>query len=71
MVAAWLSAQYIANSGADHDASENGLRLIREKASPVISSEERVAEGTRTPDILDHNQVLYQLSYSHHGRRLI
>ncbi len=25
-----------------------------------------VADGTRTRDILDHNQVLYQLNYSHH-----
>ena len=27
----------------------------------------RVSDGTRTRDILDHNQVLYQLSYTHHG----
>lgn len=27
-----------------------------------------VADGTRTRDILDHNQVLYQLNYSHHCR---
>jgi hypothetical protein len=26
---------------------------------------ERVSEGTRTPDRLDHNQELYQLSYAH------
>ncbi len=25
-----------------------------------------VSNGTRTRDILDHNQVLYQLSYTHH-----
>ena len=25
-----------------------------------------VTDGTRTRDILDHNQGLYQLSYSHH-----
>ena len=25
----------------------------------------RVSNGTRTRDILDHNQVLYQLSYTH------
>ena len=24
------------------------------------------ADGTRTRDVLDHNQVLYQLNYSHH-----
>lgn len=26
----------------------------------------RVSDGARTRDILDHNQVLYQLSYTHH-----
>jgi hypothetical protein len=25
-----------------------------------------VSDGTRTRDILDHNQGLYQLSYTHH-----
>jgi hypothetical protein len=29
-----------------------------------------VSNGTRTRDILDHNQVLYQLSYTHHDRSL-
>jgi hypothetical protein len=28
----------------------------------------RVSEGTRTPDRLDHNQELYQLSYAHQAR---
>lgn len=28
----------------------------------------RVSDGTRTRGILDHNQVLYQLSYTHHVR---
>ncbi len=27
-----------------------------------------VSDGARTRDILDHNQVLYLLSYTHHGR---
>ena len=27
-----------------------------------------VSDGTRTRDILDHNQGLYQLSYTHHAR---
>lgn len=27
-----------------------------------------VADGARTRDVLDHNQVLYQLNYSHHMR---
>ena len=29
---------------------------------------EKVSEGTRTPDRLDHNQELYQLSYAHRGK---
>ena len=28
-----------------------------------------MSEGTRTPDRLDHNQELYQLSYAHHVLR--
>ena len=28
-----------------------------------------MSDGTRTRDFLDHNQVLYQLSYTHHERR--
>ena len=28
-----------------------------------------VSDGTRTRDILDHNQGLYQLSYTHQWRR--
>ena len=31
-------------------------------------SSQKVSEGTRTPDRLDHNQELYQLSYAHRGR---
>ena len=26
-----------------------------------------MSDGTRTRDTLDHNQVLYQLSYTHHA----
>lgn len=32
------------------------------------ASSYRVSNGTRTRDILDHNQVLYHLSYTHHVR---
>lgn len=28
-----------------------------------------VSDGTRTRDTQDHNLVLYQLNYTHHGRR--
>ena len=30
-----------------------------------------MTDGTRTRDILDHNQVLYQLNYGHHARTWI
>lgn len=36
----------------------SGLRKIRHGG---------VTEGTRTPDIRDHNPALYQLSYGHHA----
>ena len=29
-----------------------------------------MSDGTRTRDHLDHNQVLYQLSYTHHGPQI-
>ena len=38
-------------------------RRKRQTASRLGST--RVSEGTRTPDHLDHNQELYQLSYAH------
>ena len=28
-----------------------------------------VSDGTRTRDIQDHNLTLYQLNYTHHGRK--
>jgi hypothetical protein len=39
-------------------------RLIRDTCP---DSSQRVSDGTRTRDRLDHNQELYQLSYAHHG----
>jgi hypothetical protein len=30
-----------------------------------------VSDGIRTRDIWDHNPVLYQLSYTHHGCRVL
>jgi hypothetical protein len=39
------------------------LRHDKSPANRGLS--ERVSEGTRTPDRLDHNQELYQLSYAH------
>jgi hypothetical protein len=34
---------------------------------PKTASDLGVSDGTRTRDILDHNQVLYLLSYTHHA----
>jgi hypothetical protein len=36
--------------------------------SPAWGLSNGVSDGTRTRDHLDHNQVLYQLSYTHHRR---
>ena len=38
------------------------IKKIRATSSDSLG----VADGTRTRDVLDHNQVLYQLNYSHH-----
>ena len=37
--------------------------------SPTSRRHSEVADGTRTHDHLDHNQGLYQLSYSHRARK--
>ena len=34
---------------------------------PICRAFKRVADRARTGDRLDHNQELYQLSYSHHA----
>lgn len=39
------------------------------KAPLEGGSSSGVTDGTRTRDIPDHNRVLYQLSYDHHGTR--
>ena len=49
----------------DKTTSQKGLFP---KENPAMCGAFRgVSEGTRTPDRLDHNQELYQLSYAHHG----
>jgi hypothetical protein len=67
---------------ADSRAVEMDMALIRRGTGSRSSSLQRrsfpdsfpflgpapgVSDGTRTRDILDHNQVLYQLSYTHHA----
>lgn len=51
-----------------------GCRRAGQEAFPRVGCGEQnrlgVSNGTRTRDILDHNQVLYQLSYTHHDVRL-
>ena len=37
------------------------------QGDPKTDQKTGVSDGTRTRDILDHNQVLYQLSYTHHA----
>src|SRR5438445_8884175 len=41
----------------------------KHRISPLAGALRGVSEGTRTPDRLDHNQELYQLSYAHQVRR--
>jgi hypothetical protein len=43
--------------------------LEAKKPRDVQGFSRRVSEGTRTPDRLDHNQELYQLSYAHQEPR--
>ncbi len=45
---------------ADTPISATNVLILRDSSTFV-----RVSEGTRTPDRLDHNQELYQLSYAH------
>ena len=40
--------------------------ILQQKAPTPKRRGIGVADGTRTRDVLDHNQVLYQLNYSHH-----
>ena len=52
------------------EAKKGGRREPRPRADPwsqVHPDPFGVSNGTRTRDILDHNQVLYQLSYTHHA----
>ena len=51
--------------GALRDLFEALLPLKRPAIQADCRAFWRVSEGTRTPDRLDHNQELYQLSYAH------
>ncbi len=44
-----------------------GRHALESRELPVSRGFAKVSEGTRTPDRLDHNQELYQLSYAHRG----
>src|SRR4051794_25807896 len=48
-------------------AASEGRKTWRAPAKPADLQDLGVSEGTRTPDRLDHNQELYQLSYAHRG----
>jgi hypothetical protein len=41
--------------------------MTREDYDVVVRVLLGVSDGIRTRDHLDHNQVLYQLSYTHHA----
>ena len=41
--------------------------MSRTARNRVVRDLRWVSDGARTRDILDHNQVLYQLSYTHHA----
>jgi hypothetical protein len=49
------------------EASSLGTRAGPASFRGDAAARPRVSEGTRTPDRLDHNQELYQLSYAHQG----
>lgn len=59
------------NEGAMSSARPSQGKQKRPPGDPVGRSftcdKSGVSNGTRTRDILDHNQVLYQLSYTHHA----
>ena len=53
--------------GAAWGTSSRFSETLNEKKPGIFQGSVRVSEGTRTPDRLDHNQELYQLSYAHRG----
>jgi hypothetical protein len=61
----------IPESPCKRDALRDELGVLLRLQVPAIQPDcrdfRRVSEGTRTPDRLDHNQELYQLSYAHRG----
>jgi hypothetical protein len=44
-----------------------GRSRVARESDDVDAHAPGVSDGTRTRDVLDHNQVLYQLSYTHHA----
>jgi hypothetical protein len=50
--------------GIGHTGS-GAAAVDRDDTPAAAGASRRVSEGTRTPDRLDHNQELYQLSYAH------
>ncbi len=60
----------LTDSAVTHNALLGGIRDPPPPPPPPPKKKKKknkVSEGTRTPDRLDHNQELYQLSYAHHG----
>ena len=51
--------------GTGSRSSSLHRRSFPDSVVPIVAP--GVSDGARTRDILDHNQVLYQLSYTHHA----
>ncbi len=57
----------LSNFGAPPSISDLGFRLLfykSENRNPTSEIRQRASRGTRTPDQLITNQLLYQLSYT-------
>ena len=53
--------------GTGSRSSSLHRRSFPDSVVPIAEPAPGVSDGARTRDILDHNQVLYQLSYTHHA----
>ncbi len=60
----WVGGHWYGPPGGPRIGKRRRADLLSQIGPSLI----RVSNGTRTRDILDHNQVLYQLSYTHHDR---
>ena len=60
---------YAGGTGGPWRGKRSRTSNLRDDRSPIrLVLPLGVSDGTRTRDVLDHNQVLYQLSYTHHAK---